>query len=243
MKNKRYLLATDLDNTFVGDPSSLGNLLGHFEENEVDPAFVYVTGRHLDSALSLIDRERLPSPDLLITDVGTAIYHSPELEEDQGWSDWVNETWKPEELLQFADNFPFLHQQELPHQKRISFTADSASLEDIQQFRQQLEQTAIPHHFVFSSGRDLDLLPERSGKGKAVEYIIRQYAHPEVNILLAGDSGNDAEMLSLDYPAVIVGNAQQELHELPAHSLLYRANGHYAEGIREAWRHFYPIKT
>ncbi|WP_153731692.1 HAD-IIB family hydrolase [Sporosarcina obsidiansis] len=240
MKDKSYLLATDLDHTLVGDPSSLSNLFTHYQKQQFDVALVYVTGRHLDSALNLIEKENLPIPNILITDVGAAVYLAPDWKEDEVWSAWINETWTPDEILRLSQNFPSLIKQDLPHQRRISFTLDPDQAELVQAVKQNLKQHEILHHIVFSSGRDLDILPERSGKGKAVDYVLRKYAKPEVHVLLAGDSGNDAEMLSLDYPAVIVGNAQIELDELPFHPLLYRATEHYAAGIQEAWDYYYP---
>ncbi|WP_342536252.1 HAD-IIB family hydrolase [Sporosarcina sp. FSL K6-3508] len=241
MKKKSYLLATDLDNTLAGDPAALTALFEFHEESKVEPALIYVTGRHLDSALQLMEEEQLPLPDLWITDVGTSIYEATTLEEDSKWHDWVNENWQPSSILRVASRFPFLHRQDLPHTKRISFTVEPEHAESVHLFETGLKSEGIPHHFVFSSDRDVDLLPERSGKGAAVDYALRQYAAQDVNVLLAGDSGNDAQMLSLPYPAVIVGNAQQELDELPTHPLIYRATTNFAGGIQEAWDYFYDF--
>lgn len=86
MKNQPFLLATDLDHTLVGDKSAWLNLFTFFEAEKFSPALVYVTGRHLVSALDLIKSEQLPHPDILITDVGTAIYHAPDWREDTEWT-------------------------------------------------------------------------------------------------------------------------------------------------------------
>lgn len=238
MKEKSYLLATDLDNTLVGDAKATKDLFEFYHDKKFNPALVYITGRHLNSALSLIEQENLPTPDILITDVGTAIYHAPDWSEDQTWSAWLNETWSPTNILSISKDFTSLVQQQLPHQKRISYTSHDSIM--VQAFQAQLNAHEVPCHLVYSSGRDLDILPERSGKGKALEYVLSEYAKDDVHLLIAGDSGNDAEMLSLEYPAVIVGNAQPELDQLPLHTLLYRAEGQYANGILEAWKHFYP---
>lgn len=240
MREKSYLLATDLDNTLVGDAEATRNLFEFYHDEKFNPALVYITGRHLDSALSLIEQENLPSPDILITDVGTAIYHAPDWSEDQTWSAWLNEIWSPDKILSISEDFTSLVQQQLPHQKRISYTLHSHQPKIVQAFQSQLDEHEIACHLVYSSGRDLDILPERSGKGKALEYVLSEYAKDVVHLLIAGDSGNDAEMLSLEYPAVVVGNAQPELDKLPLDTLLYRAEGHYANGILEAWKHFYP---
>lgn len=239
MKKKSYLLATDLDNTLAGDSAALTALVDFHRKSKVEPALIYVTGRHLDSALQLMEEEQLPVPDLWITDVGTSIYEATTLEEDSKWNEWINENWQPSSILRVASRFPILRRQDLPHTKRISFTVEPGHAESVRLFEIELKREGIPHHFVFSSDRDVDLLPERSGKGAAVDYALRHYAAQDVNVLLAGDSGNDAQMLALPYPAVIVGNAQQELDALPTHPLIYRATAHFADGIQEAWEYFY----
>lgn len=238
MKKKPFLLATDLDNTLVGNQQALSFLFNYFREGAQDTALVYVTGRHFDSALSLIEQEQLPAPDVLVSDVGTAIYHSNPYAEDEEWTEIVQRDWEPDRILEIAARFPALERQALPHTKRISFTVTNDE-PAVQAFRQQLLTKRLPHTFVYSSGRDVDILPLSSGKGKAVEYVLKTYAHPDVKVLIAGDSGNDAEMLSIGYPAVIVGNAQDELKHLADHPQLYRATAHYAAGIQEAWEHFY----
>ena len=233
---KKYMLATDLDGTFVGNETGLQELLHHYEEAPYEVSLVYVTGRHFDSAKTLIHEEKLPKPDLLITDVGTAIYH--ENRQDITWHNKLMKTWHPEDVLSIAEEFPELHRQPLPDNKRVSFTVQNDD-RAVMQFRRALEQKAPDHTFIYSSHRDVDVLPAQAGKGSALEYAIEHYAEPDVHLLIAGDSGNDMDMLSLGHPSVIVGNAQRELISMNDHPNLYRAKNHCAGGIHEAWMHFY----
>lgn len=70
-------------------------------------------------------------------------------------------------------------------------------------------------------------------------YVIEKYVDEQASILIAGDSGNDEEMISLGYPSVIVANAQPELRAIQDHPQLFRATKNCAGGIHEAWLHFY----
>lgn len=236
MKNKKHLLATDLDGTFVGDEAALERLLHYFDDTFDDVALVYVTGRHLSSAQSLIATERLPMPDLLITDVGTAIYRN--LKEDLHWKAHMQEDWRPEMVAEVAASFPALKRQELPDDRRVSFTVTD-DIGSVHEFKQALEDRAIAQSFIFSSNRDIDVLPSCAGKGNALKYALERYAMDGVKLLIAGDSGNDKDMLSLGHPSVIVGNAQSELLEMEPSENLFRANANCAGGIHEAWLHFY----
>nr|WP_316045884.1 HAD family hydrolase [Planococcus glaciei] len=58
----------------MGDPDGLQQLLEFYEEQVYDVSLIYITGRYFDSALSLIEEENLPVPDILVTDVGSSIY-------------------------------------------------------------------------------------------------------------------------------------------------------------------------
>ncbi|MFS0690626.1 HAD-IIB family hydrolase [Sporosarcina sp. 179-K 8C2 HS] len=238
MKNKKYLLATDLDGTFVGDEEALGRLLQFFDDSPDEVGLVYVTGRHLSSAKSLIAEEGLPMPDLLIADVGTSMYQSDELVEDLDWKARMQEDWQPDKIAEIAASFPALKRQELPDDRRVSFTV-SEDVGAVNEFKKTLEDEAISHTFIFSSNRDIDVLPFGAGKGNALEYALEQYAMDGVKLLIAGDSGNDQDMLSLGYPSVIVGNAQPELLKMEPCENLFRANENCAGGIHEAWVHFY----
>lgn len=238
MKRKTHMLATDLDGTLVGDQEALRQLVVHYDELPYETALVYVTGRHLASAVSLMEAEDLPQPDILITDVGAAIYRTDRLEEDEEWSRQMKADWQPNRIVEEASAFPALLRQDLPDHRRVSFTIPPND-RSVNEFGKVLNEKAIPHQMIVSSNRDVDILPRKSGKGNALTYVIDKYADQEVEVLIAGDSGNDIDMLTLGYPAVIVGNAQPELIAIASHPDLFRAREHCAGGILEAWHYFY----
>lgn len=238
MKRKLYMLATDLDGTLVGDKVALQNLLHYYDKALPDIALVYITGRHYHSAMSLIDSEALPMPDILITDLGTTIYTSSKLTIDDNWQKKMASKWQPNEIIKLSKELPSLKRQSLPNTDRISFTVDNDS-EVVREFGTRLRDNNIAHKLVYSSNRDVDILPENSGKGNALVYVLNNFACKDVKVLVAGDSGNDLEMLSLGYPSVVVGNAQSELANIKSHDKLFKATQNCAAGIQEAWIHFY----
>ncbi|CAM4289118.1 HAD-IIB family hydrolase [Lacicoccus alkaliphilus] len=237
MKKIPHLLATDLDGTFAGDEEGLRNLLSHYETLEEPISLAYITGRHRASAAKLIYEESLPIPDLLITDVGTVIYSGPDFSEDEEWGKKMSAEWYPDEIIKAAKNIPGLMCQNLPHKRRVSF--HSKGLLPARALETQLIKRHIAHTFIFSSNRDVDILPQGGGKGEALKFSITKYVEKEANILVAGDSGNDLDMLQAGYPAVIVSNARAELSGIEADDTLFRASYPYAQGILEAWQHFY----
>ncbi|WP_088006148.1 HAD-IIB family hydrolase [Indiicoccus explosivorum] len=237
MHRATHILATDLDGTLVGDAEALQELLSFYSEQAYDVALVYVTGRHLRSALSLAERENLPVPDVLITDVGAEIHIGSDLEKDLRWDEMMTEGWQPEAVSRLAEAAEGLTLQEIPTRCRLSYHADGP--ETAGRFEQSLKDSGIPHTFVFSSGRDVDVLPAAAGKGRALSYVFDKFGVRDARILIAGDSGNDRDMLELGHPAVIVGNAHPELRRTEALPHVFRASRRCAGGIREAWEHFF----
>lgn len=238
MHKVTHLLATDLDGTLVGDRKGLDELLGFYDRQEFDVSLVYITGRHHQSAMSLIEEENLPFPNVLITDVGTEIHLGDSLEKDPQWEKKMLSQWRPEAIDELAGSFEGLKKQDLPVTNRCSYYTEDITT--VEAFEQQLVAAEIPHKLIYSGGRDLDILPAGSGKGTALEYILDKLGARGAKILVAGDSGNDKEMLTLGLPSVMVGNAQSELLECPENPLIFRASKACAGGIQEAWNHFYP---
>jgi sucrose-6-phosphatase len=233
-------LATDLDGTLVGDSEALSELIHCFESQTYNVTLIYSTGRHLASALSLIEQESLPKPDILITDVGTEIYENG-TNPDRQWQEQIEKQWYPDDIKKIAATIGGLVQQDVPSAHRISFTVDSAGM--VAELEKRISEAGIPHELIFSSGVDVDILPPGCGKGAALQYVIHKHGWQDANILVAGDSGNDKEMLTLGYPAVIVGNAQEELMAIKDHPSVYCATRHCAGGIHEAWNHFHGIPS
>ena len=235
---KTHLLATDLDHTLVGQPSELNELLRLLDSFSNQIALVYVTGRHASSTLELMKEHNLPTPDLLISDVGTKIWHMPDWQEDAEWKKRTKTNWYPDRIAQCASQVDGLFAQSLPDNRRVSYTVENDA-KAVRRFESSLANVHIPHRLIYSSSRDVDVLPAGAGKGLALDYVVKHLAAPDVQLLVAGDSGNDIDMLTRGWPSVIVGNAQAELKQIPHSPTIFRADRACAGGIFDGLRHFY----
>ncbi|ETP68442.1 hypothetical protein G159_12130 [Planococcus glaciei CHR43] len=221
----------------MGDPDGLQQLLEFYEEQVYDVSLIYITGRYFDSALSLIEEENLPVPDILVTDVGSSIYIGNSFDKDLEWQKRIKANWMPDEIHAIAATVPGLTKQPMFLENRCSYYV--ADEKPVEEFRNKLAASGIPHKLIFSGGKDVDIVPEESGKGRALQYLLDKYKVEDAKLLVAGDSGNDLEMLTLGFPSVIVGNAQPELLESDEHPRIFRAKKGFAGGIHEAWTHFH----
>jgi sucrose-phosphate synthase len=91
---------------------------------------------------------------------------------------------------------------------------------------------------IHSHGRYLDVLPAAASKGSAVDHVRALYGLPERAVFVAGDSGNDVEMLRARTQAIIVGNYSDGLATNAALAHSYVARASHARGIIEGVLHF-----
>lgn len=235
----RSLLAVDLDGTMVGDPAALARLNGELAALRDRVGLAYVTGRNLASVLELIAAEGLLLPDIIIGEVGTTILRGPAWEPEPYWQRLLTQTWSKERVRAAAAFFPALVPQPPSHQgplKHSFYLEPSQAERTLPLFADALRRQRVRARLVYSSGRELDVLPTRGGKGNALRYVLRQFGLSLSDLFVCGDSGNDWEMLTLGCSAAMVANAQEELRTLP--ETVYRSRTAYAAGVHEALCHF-----
>jgi sucrose-phosphate synthase len=113
---------------------------------------------------------------------------------------------------------------------------------DIEEIKERLNRINQRVKMIVSKNKDLDILPERSGKGKAIEFLIEKFNRSKDSIIVAGDSGNDEDMLTIGTPAIVVSNHSEELKKLKGKERIYFAEKEYADGILEGLKHFNFLK-
>jgi sucrose-phosphate synthase len=73
----------------------------------------------------------------------------------------------------------------------------------------------------------------RASKGHAVQYLARRWGFSMDEVLVAGDSGNDADMLRSGALGVVVNNHSSELKHLRGRDRICFTEASYARGIVE----------
>jgi sucrose-phosphate synthase len=234
------LLITDIDNTFLGDAEAVRQMLASLKESSLRVGFGVATGRHLPSAIKVLEAWGVGPPDVLITSVGTEIHIGPNLIQDDSWTRHINHKWDPESIRRVVSELPGLEVQADEKQRRfkVSFDVTGPEFQGAEYIRKLLKGEKLSASVIFSHGKHLDLLPTRASKGKALKHLAVKWGILMDNILVAGDSGNDREMLLAGAPAVVVGNYSPELASLKNRAGIYFADENYAAGIIEGMEHF-----
>lgn len=239
------ILVCDIDDTLLGDDEGLRSLLETIKEarklkGSHKIGLAYATGRKLESAHEVMEEEDLPTPDFLITSVGSEIHYGHGMLEDYGWKRHIDYRWKPKEIRQALVDIPGLKPQptDVQRKHKISYFLDPDIAPTVREIQAQLRQLDLHARLIYSHGKFLDLLPVRASKGLAIRYLSIKWGLPPERILVAGDSGNDDDMLRGNTLGLVVGNHSPELARLKGRERVYFAEGNYAWGILEGMKYY-----
>jgi len=244
-----WTIASDIDGTLTGDRESLDQLTRRIHQlRSTGQAYlIFSTGRRLDQVLAGVAKEGLPEPDAVLCQVGTEVYLPPLTEHSkplEAWRSHLLQTYSREEAESFLSGIDGLEMQPDEFNTELKTSCyldrcpdpDSAALE----VRRRVELHADRYQVIWSSGRDLDILPAAAGKGKAIRFLVRLMNLDAQRVVVAGDTGNDATMFEEFRCGVVVANARSELVEL-ARSLgedgVYLAQRPHAGGVEEGLKH------
>lgn len=233
------MIITDLDNTLTGDDEALAEFCALIREND-HIGFGIATGRRLDSALALIDELDLPRPDLIDTDVGTQLHYGEQLTADRSWQKSIGYAWKPDEIREVLADLPGLSPQSPENQSqfKISYELDSREPTSIRSIKKALRAADLRAQVIQSLGMYIDVIPVRGGSGLSLRHLLWKWGFTPENVLVAGDSGNDAGMLVGRTLGVVVGNHSKELRRLRNRPRVYFAEACHAAGVLEGIRYY-----
>ncbi|BDU71476.1 HAD-IIB family hydrolase [Mesoterricola silvestris] len=236
----RAALICDLDGTLLGDRDALDQLLAWIRRQRGALAFGVATGRRLDSALWALHAWGVPEPDVIISGIGTEIRYAFNRTPDLAWENHIRQGWRREELAALLKDVPGLRPQNRRRQGpyKLSYTVRPGRFPPLEEVAASVNQAGLRANLVYSESRNLDVLPHCASKGHAVRYLAFKWGIPLDRFLVAGDSGNDRDMLLGDSLGIVVANHSQELGELRGRSRVYFASQAYAAGILEGIRHY-----
>jgi sucrose-phosphate synthase len=239
------LIVSDIDHTLLGDESALKRFVQILEKTDSKVGFAVATGRTVDSAFTVLKENGVPNPEIIISSVGAEIYYNYQgkLIYSTGWDAHIKPQWHREKIKKLLVEFDFLQYQEESTQRKFKISYYTSDVpEYIEMVKSTLIKNKIKANVIFSHGQYLDILPYRASKGKAIRYLAYRWNIPYENILVAGDSGNDIEMIKGDLLGVVVANYSPELEELKDQNRIYFAKRNYAGGIIDGIKHYNFLK-
>lgn len=242
-----FLFITDLDNTLVGDDAALLTLNQHLQKHReaFGTQIVYSTGRSPALYRQLKAEKPMLDPDCLILSVGTEVYLNGNDKSDPQWQAIVSQNWDRDLVVATAAHFADLTPQPETEQRPFKasyFLTQAAAIEIVPQLEVLLKERGVEAQLIYSGGVDLDILPVRANKGRAMTFLREHLGVNAERTVACGDSGNDLSMFeNREERGIIVGNAMPELlnwHHANPNSNRYLAQARCAGGILEGLNHF-----
>ena len=233
-KAPSHLLVSDLDNTLTGCSAGIARFRSFLKRRD-ELAFVIATGRSIVEAQRLVRDWGLPQPRAWITSVGSEIYYPGKtgVVRDEAYATSIVADWDAELVDAALSSIDGLQPQAIYEQrpgKRSYFAANGALVSEV---RRKLKSEGITAQVIFSHGNLLDILPPSAGKAAAMRHVANKLGVTPDRVFAAGDSGNDADMLSACDNAILVGNHAEEVAQLSARPNVYLARRSNAGGALE----------
>ena len=234
------LVIADIDNTLTGNDKAQHDFFNLISEAEEHVGFGIATGRRYEDVMQLMKENDFPNPEVLITSVGTEIYYGKNLTLDSSWQKHIDFRWEPERVREVLSGVEGLYIQEDNEQSKykISYKVDFKIAPKPAKLKKILRENGVRAKCIVSLNMFLDIIPSRAGSGLSIRHMAFKWGFPLEHILIAGDSGNDEEMLAGNTLAVVVGNYSRELEKLRKYPRVYFAEQEHAAGIIEGI-HYY----
>lgn len=238
--NKDFVLATDLDGTFLGGSlEDRSYLYDWIEANRDRVGLIFVTGRDPGFIHDLTRNKGVPRPEYVIADVGTTIAKmdgnhivTPMEDLEKEIADaWGDAGARAQFALSGAKGLTL---QSTLFRYRLSYYLDTETFDET-----SVDTIAeMGLDTIISDDKFFDVLPKGISKGPTLLRLLAHLNIPNERVLVAGDTMNDLSMLEMGLPAVAVGGSEPALiAEVAKLDHVHAAEAIGAAGIVEAIHH------
>ncbi|MCM2472931.1 HAD-IIB family hydrolase [Rhizobium sp. CG5] len=238
------LFSSDLDGTLAGNRDASKRFADFWArlDDATRPVLVYNSGRLVDDILAFTEQEGLPRADIVIGGVGTMLASPTHADLSEHYGETLGANYDADRIAAIMTGLPGVERQpeRYQHARKSSWFLHDASTDEVKALERRLIAAGLAVKLVYSSKRDLDVLPGNADKGQALRWLCDRLGIGLDEVVVAGDAGNDRAMFELDMVrGVIPANGHAELVTLcEGNPRIVRADRPEADGVMEGLRHW-----
>ena len=238
------MLVSDMDGTLLGDVAATRAFCDWWRTHGRNARLVYTSGRFIDSVAASVREHQLPIPDAIVGGVGTEILDCTTDQRDLDWERRWRLTWDRDTVVSALGDFSELELQPDVFQSfgKVSYYLNQAGADLLNDIHCAIADCEIMTEIIYSSDRDLDILPRGVDKGSAAAYLAQRWSVDPAEVVACGDSGNDLSLFCQGFRGIVVANAQAELLAAVG-SNVYFATKPFAAGVVEGLSRLHPSRS
>ncbi|KAA8612142.1 glycosyl transferase family 1 [Salipiger aestuarii] len=230
-----FLLASDIDGTLTGCADGAAAFRAWVSQGDHLPCFAVATGRSVIEARRVLADWDLPEPDTIIASTGSEIWRRSGRDYHlcDRFAARIGADWRPLALREILGRLGATYQPR--HDQRRWKISLLGAADDAARISAAFTRAGLRARVVASHARFVDILPVAAGKAEAIRFEAARRGLSPRDVVVAGDSGNDACMLGAFEHAILPANA---LPELDALKRGYRSPRSHAAGVLDGIAHF-----
>ncbi len=238
------IVCSDIDGTLAGNRPAETRFREAWNglPSEQRPMLVLNSGRLIEDQRTFIATTALPAPDIYIGGVGTMLHNEMEPSHSDLYARSIGAGFDRDRIAETLRDVPDLRIQpdEYQHAQKSSWYLHDADTVLLTAIEQRLADAGLAARLVYSSNRDLDILPAGIDKGAALSWLCRQLGLSLDEVVVAGDTGNDRSMFELPGArGIIVGNALPELKSIAnGRPEIYSSEEFMADGVLDGLKYW-----
>ena len=235
--NPIRLFCSDLDGTLAGERDGALAFARHWSNLPDDrrPLLVYNSGRLIEDILAFAAEEGLPKADFIIGGVGTMLHSDTWPDLADAYRTTLDQGFEVDHIEALVGSMEQLSRQPERYQHRLksSWYLRDADPDELRKIEEHLLAAGQEARLIYSSQRDLDIIPKAADKGQALRWLCCELGIGLSLVVVAGDTGNDRAMFELEEVAgILPENALAELSSLAqGRKTIVRGNGVAGWGI------------